>query len=120
MSDLQLNATTGDIDLAAGDFYLNDPLEAVRQHLVSNLRAFRSEWFLNLDQGVPYFQEVLRKNPNPIVIDAIFKEAIINTVGVKELTSFDLTFDTESRKMFLDFSVDTIEGELNFENLVVG
>lgn len=120
MSDLQLNKLTGDLDIQTGDLYLNDPLEAIRQHLVSNLRSFKQEWFLNLDQGVPYFQEVLRKNPNPVVIDAIFKEAIINTVGVNELTSFELTFDTVQRKMILDFSVDTIEGEINFDGLVVG
>lgn len=120
MSDLQVNKDTGDLDITSGDLYLNDPLEAIRQHLEANLRSFRSEWFLNLDQGVPYFQEVMRKNPNPILIDAIFKEAIINTVGVVELTEFELTYDNELRKVLLSFAVDTVEGELNFEDLVVG
>lgn len=118
--DIFFNQTLKDIDLKSGDLFLTDPIEATRQHLIANLRGFKSEWFLDLDSGVPYYQDILIKNPNVRIVESIFKEAIINTIGVIELTSFELTFDTATRTLILDFSVNTFDGEVNFEGLVVG
>ena len=119
MSDLKVNLTTGDIDLTDGDFSIVSEKDAVEQHLRSNLRAFKSEWFLDLDAGLPYYQEVFRKNQSPVILDAIFKEAILKTTGVIELTEFDLKFDTVTRKLILNFAVTTADGDISFEGLVV-
>lgn len=119
MSDLKINVTTGDIDLTEGDFSLVTEKDAIEQHLRSNLRGFRGEWFLNIEDGIPYYQDVFRKNQSPVVIDAIFKEAILKTTGVIELTEFDIKFDTETRKLILNFAVTTAEGDISFEGLVV-
>lgn len=119
MSDLRINETTGDLDLTAGDLSLTEGSDTIDQHIRANLRSFRGEWFLNLDDGVPYYQDVLKKIQSPAVIDAIFKEAILKTTGVIELTEFQINYDTVTRKLLLDFSVDTTEGVLNFEGLEV-
>ena len=119
MSDLLFNETTKDLDLSAGDLSLSEGKDSIDQHLRANLRAFKGEWFLNLDDGIPYFQDVFRKNQSPVVIDAIFKEAILKTTGVIELTEFEIKVDTVTRKLLLDFAVNTIEGELSFEGLEV-
>lgn len=117
MSDLRITETTGDIELVSGDLILTVNEETIDQHVRANLRSFKGEWFLNLDDGVPYYQEILKKNQSPVIVDAILKEAILNSYGVTELTAFDIKVDTETRKLFLTFEVNTIEGFLSFENL---
>lgn len=119
MSDLKINELTGDLELTSGDVSLTTGSDSIDQHIRSNIRAFRGEWFLNLDDGVPYFQEVFKKNQSPAVVDAIFKEAILKTTGVIELTEFEINYDTDKRKLILDFSVNTVEGEINFDGLEV-
>ena len=117
MSDLRINETTGDLDLSGGDLILTENEETIDQHVRANLRSFKGEWFLNLDEGVPYYQDILKKNQSPVLIDAILKEAILNSYGVTELTAFEIKVDTETRKMFLDFEINTVEGFLSFEGL---
>lgn len=119
MSDLKLDVTTGDLDLTGGDISLTTGKDTIEQHIRSTLRAFKGEWFLDLDKGVPYYQEVFRKNQSPVVVDAIFKEAILGCQGVIELTAFDIKVDTVTRKLLLTFSCETFEGEVSFENLEV-
>lgn len=118
MSDLKIDQATNRLVMESGDLVLTQGQDTIQQHLISRLRSFRQEWFLNLDEGVPYFQEVLKKNPNPKIIDAIFKDVIVNTDGVIELTEFDLKFDTEARKLLVAFTCETLEGEINFEGLI--
>lgn len=119
MSDIKLNVASGDLELEGGDLAITEGKDAIEQHIRSNLRAFKGEWFLNLDVGIPYYQEVFRKHQSPVVVDAIFKDAILKSTGVIELTEFDIKFDTETRKLIMNFSVITSDGEVNFEGLVV-
>lgn len=120
MSDLYLNETSGDIEISNGDIRLTEGQETIRQHIMQVLRSFKGEWFLDITSGVPYFGEVFKKNPNPLTLDFVFKDAIANCLGVKEITSFDLSLDNAARKLKLEFSVDTIEGNIDFENITIG
>lgn len=120
MSDLQLNETTKDLDIIGGDLVLTKDQAAIRQHLEQRLQSFRGEWFLDLDSGVPYFQDILLKSPNPMTMDGAFKKCILETPGVLELTSFFLEFVSAQRQLKLTFSVDTINGSVDFSGFQVG
>lgn len=119
MSDLTFNEDLKDLDLLSGDLALTSGKDTIDQHIRANLRAYKGEWFLNLDDGIPYYQDVFKKNQSPIVIDAIFKEAILKTTGVIELTEFEIQYDNVLRKLVLNFAVNTFEGEINFNGLEV-
>lgn len=119
MSDISMDPELKDLKLEGGDLVLNTGKDTVDQHLRANLAAFQGEWFLNIENGLPYFQEVFKKNQSPALIESIFKDAILKTTGVIELTEFELKVDTVTRKLFLDFSVDTIEGSISFQGLEV-
>ena len=77
--------------------------DATRQHLVQRLKTFMGEWFLDLRIGVPYFQQVMVKNPDPVVLDSVFKSEIINTPGIVELLTFALQLDARTRELQLSF-----------------
>jgi len=111
--DIALDST-GDIEVVNGETRLVEGLEAIQQHLTIRLRLFRGEWFLNLEVGVPYFESVLKKNPDPVELDDVFKVAILQTPGVEILFEFSVDFQPGLRKLRIDFAADTTEGIINF------
>jgi len=107
--DLLLDDTSWDLATDATDLLLVNQADAIRQHLAQRLKAFMGEWFLDLRVGVPYLQQVMVKNPDPLVLDTVFKAEIINTPGIVELIEFDLRIDASTRELQLAFKalVDT-------------
>lgn len=103
MADLTLNKESWDIELSGQDMAFTSDSEAIQQHLEQRLKTFYQEWFLDRRVGVPYFQQVLVKSPDPIVLDSVFKAVIVNTPGVTELLSFALETNRSTRELRLSF-----------------
>ena len=114
MSDLRIDDTTGDLIIEEGNLLLNEGIESVRQFLRARLRTFLGDWLLDRSVGVPYIEEIFVKNPNPTILDSIFKREILNTPGVVELLEFEMTLDSELRKLSLDFKARTLDGIIIF------
>lgn len=114
MSDLRLDAN-GDLSIVNGDLsIISDKLE-IDQLLKQRLQFFSGEWFLDIEDGLPWFDEVFVKNPDPVILNTIFKDIILTTPGVLGLDEFDLTLDTVTRVMTLSFRARTTEGPITFE-----
>lgn len=119
MSDIALDTVTEDIALTANDLTLTSGAAGIQQHLTQRLRTFLEEWFLDTRIGIPWFQQVLKKNPDAIVIDSVIKREIVNTQGIEELTSFSLDILTETRQLNVTFEARTITGEvITFEEVL--
>lgn len=116
MSDIKL-ADDGDIDLTNGEMTLTSGLEATKQRLTQRMRFFFQEWFLDQSRGIPYIQQVFVKNPNPVVIDAIFKKEILSDPAVIELQRFELDLETASRALTITFRVVTTDGPIDFKEV---
>jgi hypothetical protein len=108
--DLLLDDTRWDLVMSDTDLRIVTGADAIRQHLCQRLKTFMAEWFLDLRIGVPYFQHVMTKNPDPVVIDSAFKSEIINTPGIVELLSFDLRIDAGTRRLQLVFKAAADDG----------
>ncbi len=66
MKDLLLDKD-GDLYLTSnGDVSLTD---SVRQAILIRLRWFLGEWIFNTSFGMPYYSQILIKNPNTAVIE---------------------------------------------------
>lgn len=102
--DLLLDDTSWDLSMGDTDLQLVDGPDAILQHLKQRLKTFLGEWFLDQRIGVPYFQQVFVKHPDPLVLDSAFKAEIINTPGITELLSFALSLDSASRGLHLSFA----------------
>lgn len=120
MSDIALTDDGLNLKITNGDLVLTSQGDAVRQHLLQRLRTFRGEWFLDLSEGVPYYQDILVKNPNPDVVDGVLKEVILTTPGVDELLTFELDYDQATRRLTLDFSVRVLDTIIDFESIELG
>lgn len=104
MSDLLLNSA-GDIDVVDNELIIVDGDDAILQHLSIRLKFFLGEWFLDERIGVPYYQDILKKNPNLVAVRTIFRDAILKTPGVESIDRFDLTIDANIRKMYVSFTI---------------
>ncbi len=114
MSDIKLN-DSWDIDVSGTDLVLTSGREAIAQHIAQRLKTFTGEWFMDTRLGIPYFQQVFKKQPNMTVLDTIFKSEIVNTPGVLELTAFYIGIDRKTRELSISFSARTEDGPVTVE-----
>ena len=68
--------------------------------------------------GVDYFGQILVKNPDAGISEAILKSTIVNTPGVTALLSFKLTQNYSNRILNLQFSAATTHGTISYEGIL--
>lgn len=115
MTTVKLNQAN-DIVIEENVIVLIDGRDEIAQTLRTRLRVFLGEWFLDTREGVPYFEEILKKNPDPGRVDAIFKNEILTSPGVVELITFKL--DITGRKLTLEFTARTDDGIIEFNEVL--
>lgn len=105
------NPNVGDLMLSdGGDEVVLENLQLeVAQRLFIALQFFKSEWFLDENEGMPYFERILVKDPGDRVIRSVFAQAIEKCEGVERMTSFSYTVSKE-RKMSIKFACVLADG----------
>ncbi len=111
MTDIKLN-DNNDIAIENNDIVFITSIDEVRQRLLENLNTFKGEWFLDLEMGIPYYQDISKKNIDLNVIESVFKDAILDSPGVLELLDFSLDIDNSSRQLDVNFTARASEGEI--------
>lgn len=99
MSDLRLDVATHDLVINNFNFELTeDTDESVAQRWKIRLLFFKGEWFLNENFGIPYYQDILKKQSDLTIPDVIFRQHTLQTPGIEELLEYSSTFDGTLRK----------------------
>lgn len=112
MVNLKLDADN-DLDLSTGGLELITGTDEIVQKLVTRLQFFLGEWFLDARQGIPYFEDVLVKNPDLVAIQGIFREAILETPGVAALLGvIETTVDSALRILSVSFTAQLESGDV--------
>jgi len=93
-----------------GDAFYADS-EAVVQAIVTHLNLLLGEWWEDLDDGLPLFQEVLGQFNNQEDADLVITERILSTIGVKRVYDISSTLDHDRRKYAYTASVETVFGD---------
>ncbi|AOY96842.1 hypothetical protein BKK79_36110 [Cupriavidus sp. USMAA2-4] len=89
------------------DFYVNSP-DAVAQAVVTRLRLWQGEWFLDTTAGTPWNQ-VLGKYAGG-TYDATIRQRVLGTQGVQAITDYSSTVDSEARTLTVSVTINTIYG----------
>lgn len=89
----------GDLVLENGTTKPIDGAEYARQRIECDLSLFLGEWFLDKREGIPYFRDVLIKNPNPAVVRSIFRSTILKVPGIVDVPTLDIVLDKSARRM---------------------
>lgn len=118
MFDLYIDPATGDLAYQNGGLLLiKDTNKRVRQELETTLRAFRGEWFNNVQFGGINRDYIGRVGITKLEVDAWYRSVILANPEVLELVFFESIFNRFSRQYDLEFVVRTKKGE---ERVTVG
>ncbi|WP_426576667.1 hypothetical protein ACP179_20265 [Xenorhabdus stockiae] len=99
----------GDYSFGQGDntFLINFP-ETVAQAVKTRLDLWRGDWFLDVEEGTSYREAVLEKNYTSALA---LEERILETEGVTEILSLDVTRDPNTRKITITATINTHYGK---------
>ena len=107
---------TGDYSFGRGSQDFVEGVEAVAQACRTNLLLLLGEWWENLENGLPLFEEILdtpETAEGRASIDALISARILETEGVLSIESFEST--TENGRYTATAVIDTIYGETSVE-----
>lgn len=114
MIDLKLDSRH-DLLFKNNKFLLVNGVNQKAQQIKVVLLTFLGEWFLDTTMGLPYFDEILAKNPDSSRIHAIFRKKIMAVVGVIAVEALSLEFQRKERVLNVRFSAKTQEGVVKDE-----
>lgn len=100
----------GDI-VTSGTIFISGKDE-IAQTIKTRLRLFLGEYFRDITDGTPWFEQILGKNVNVNAREAALRNRIVNTKGVVRLLSFNADFDNDSKTYTVSCNVLTTYGEL--------
>ncbi|MGS1116031.1 hypothetical protein [Castellaniella sp. UC4442_H9] len=104
---------SGDL-VTRGQIFLS-AREAIAQTIVTRLKLFLGEYFRDVTDGTPWFQQILGKFENLNSVEALLRNRIARTQGVVRLLSFGLQFDQDTRTLSVQSEVLTTYGEADVQ-----
>lgn len=115
--DLLLNSDW-DLELQGGDLVLAEKSDAIAQHVKQRLWIFKGEYFLDENEGVPYYQSILGKKPDLNLVSAILLDTISNTPGILEVNEFDVDYNASTRTFQItEFKARALDGVVDFGSI---
>ena len=90
------------------NFYIDVP-EAPAQLVLTTLRLWTGEWFLDLTAGIPYLNGVLQ-NTSSEEYDFVIKTAIVSVQGVSALPNYQSIYDGQTRNLTINATISTLYG----------
>ena len=104
----------GDLFLGKdGDIILSN---SVRQKIRIKLLWFLGEWRWNKDYGLPYFEELLIKNPDTEAFERYIHDVLVEIEEVTEIFKVEIAVDPETRigviAVTVKVSAETIREEV--------
>lgn len=109
MADLYLGIGDHDIAIALNGMRLTSGLlETAAQRLRIKLETFLGEWFLDTQVGVPYYRDILLKNPDLSIIRGLFRKILLDDPDVDSVPRLDLELDA-SRLLKVEFDAVLVD-----------
>ena len=104
-------SANGDYVLGHGttDFLQNTP-QAVAQSVMTRLALWQGQWFIDTDEGTPWFQGILGKGD---FAESLVKERILTTQGVLSISEFESILNPDTRSMTITVTIETEYGSAN-------
>ena len=92
---------SGDLLLSdTGDIVLND---SVAQKIRIRLLWFEGEWKWDREEGIPYFDQLLVKNPNLDYFESVIRDRIFEIDEITDVKNVEITFKREKGNAVMKF-----------------
>lgn len=118
MSQMLLDTASNDLVRVGGTFVRVSDLPEAVQHVDTRLRIFRGEVFLDIEIGIDFFEEILRKQINPAAVIGEFRDAILGTPGIVEIVTLVINLDAANRRLEVEWSAFADLDDLNERILI--
>ena len=115
---MNLQLVEKDISLVNNQFQMVSGMDEMVQKVDNCLDSYLGDWFLNLPEGLPFFQEILQKGVTDDKIEAVFSEYIAAIEGVVTIESFEIITDPKTRKARINFRARTKDGVLDYSKTI--
>lgn len=107
--DVFVDETTNDYIYENGTFKLTkDVHELIRQKLSIRLATFLEEWVFDVTFGMPYRQDIFKKNITKETVDSIVIAQINLEENVNEILEFNSELDARARFYECTFKVSVV------------
>ena len=93
---------------------------SVAQKVRIKLLWFAGEWRWDTDEGLPYFEELLVKNPDTDYFESIIRQTICEIDEITEVKNVEVTFDKHTRNAVIRYTALTDYETLNEEVVIAG
>lgn len=103
----------GDI-VTSGTQFLTG-VDEVAQTISTRCKLFLGEYFRDITEGTPWFQQVFNKSTDEQTRESVLRNRIAQTPNVVRITSFETDFDIASRTWSVNCSVLTTYGQTTIE-----
>ncbi len=105
--------TDQDLTLVEGQLVLVENVaEAAAIELNNKFRFVKGEYFLDIRQGVPYFDVVFVKNPDILIIRELFRKIILSARGITSVIDIQTSLDRQTRKLSFSFRTRAADGQI--------
>lgn len=120
MNDIKIDTETNELVFENNDIVLCSGVDQLVQNIKIKLNFFLGEWFLDTTKGLPFFEDILVRNPNFPNIDNIIKANILETDGALELIEYTSSYNKITRTYTIHFKINSIFGEVEFNETSIG
>lgn len=108
---------SGDLLVSSdGDIKLG---ESVAQKINIRLKWFENEWRWNEEEGLPYMESLMVKNPNIEYFENLIREKIFDVEEVTEIKEVRIIYDRQSRNAVIRYvaltDYETIKEEVDIQ-----
>lgn len=107
----------GDYVFGNGQYDFLIDIEAVPQAIKTKLRLYQGEWWEDLSEGLPFYQDVagqfIRTDEDKDIVTRLYCNRISDVEEVNSFLSLNPEFDNEKRIYSLTADIDTIYGNIN-------
>ena len=87
-------------------------VDLICQRVRHRLQTFQWECYLDRSVGVPYFSEVLKKNPDLRRVKNLMVATINGVEGVKKIIDFSVDFSARTREYRVIFKAEADDGTI--------
>lgn len=121
--DFLIDPVTHDMVIRDGDFVIVKGVQAIVQRVKIRLLFFLEEYILDPEEGTPWFEQILIKNPDMVAVSSILKERILGTPGIVSLQSFGIekaesVGGARKRNLQVSFRAQSEEGTIDFKEII--
>ena len=113
--------SNGDYTFGAGNNNFLVDVEAVSQAVMTRLKLLKGEWWEDLEDGLPLWQEILGSqgsNQHLTYVDNLITQRVFNTPGVTHIIDYEGLWNSSTRQYSFSARINTEYSETIIEGVI--